>query len=61
MSRKHENYREEVIGRANVEDTPELLEYYNELNEYKTGPLWTVANKIEPWVSTSDSFLSMTE
>ena len=33
MSRKHENYREEVIGRANVEDTPELLEYYNELNK----------------------------
>ena len=55
MSRKHENYREEVIGRANVEDTPELLEYYNELNKYKAGPLWTVANKIEPWEPKSES------
>ena len=55
MSRKHENYREEVIGRANVEDTPELLEYYNELNKYKAGPLWTVANKIEPWEPNSES------
>ena len=55
MSRKHENYREEAIGRANVEDTPELLEYYNELNKYKAGPLWTVANKIEPWQPKSES------
>ena len=55
MSRKHENYREEVIGRANVEDTPELLEYYNELNKYKAGALWTVANKIEPWEPKSES------
>lgn len=31
MIRKHENYREDVIGRANVEDTPELLAYYADL------------------------------
>ena len=24
----HENYREAVAGRSNVEDTPELLAYY---------------------------------
>jgi gentisate 1,2-dioxygenase len=27
-----ENHRENVAGRANVEDTPELLAYYDELD-----------------------------
>ena len=41
--------RENVIGRANVEDTPELDAYYRELERHAAGALWTVANEIEPW------------
>ena len=55
MSRTHENHREDVAGRANVEDTPELLAYYSELEKFETGALWTVANKIEPWEPKSES------
>lgn len=49
------NYREDIVGRSNVEDTPELLAYYNELDQFHTGALWTVANKIEPWFPQSSS------
>src|SRR2546422_9995771 len=41
--------RENVVGRANVEDTPELEQYYRELDAEALGALWTVANDIEPW------------
>lgn len=41
--------RENVIGRANVEDTPELEAYYRELEARDLGALWNVANEIEPW------------
>jgi gentisate 1,2-dioxygenase len=41
--------RENVIGRANVEDTPELEAYYRELEARNLGALWNVANEIEPW------------
>src|SRR5438477_321362 len=41
--------RENIIGRANVEDTPELETYYRELEGEALGALWTVANEIEPW------------
>ena len=41
--------REDVIGRANVEDTPELEAYYSELGRQQSYALWTVANDIEPW------------
>ena len=41
--------REDVIGRANVEDTPQLQAYYNDLEKYDAAALWTVANEIEPW------------
>ena len=44
-----ENLREDVAGRANVEDTPELTAYYDALEANQMGALWTVANKIEPW------------
>ena len=47
--------RENVIGRANVEDTPELKAYYKDLEKYEAGALWTVANKIEPWAPQSAS------
>jgi gentisate 1,2-dioxygenase len=50
-----ENYREDVAGRANVEDTPELAAYYDDLERFDTAALWTVANKIEPWEPKSDS------
>ncbi len=53
MSR--ENHRESVAGRADVEDTPELLAYYDELERLEAGALWTVANKIEPWAPKSAS------
>ena len=42
--------RENVIGRANVADTPELEAYYRELEARELGALWNVANEIEPWV-----------
>jgi gentisate 1,2-dioxygenase len=41
--------REDVIGRANVEDTPELDAYYDNLGRQQSYALWTVANAIEPW------------
>jgi gentisate 1,2-dioxygenase len=41
--------RENTIGRANVEDTPELEAYYRELESRELGALWNVANEIEPW------------
>ena len=59
MSKEHqkprENHRENVAGRANVADTPELLAYYEELQQFEAGALWTVANKIEPWEPVSES------
>ena len=41
--------RENVVGRANVEDTPELEAYYASLEGEALGALWNVANDIEPW------------
>jgi gentisate 1,2-dioxygenase len=52
---RRENHRENIAGRANVEDTPELLAYYHELEHLDAGALWTVANKIEPWQPKSSS------
>lgn len=52
---RHDTYREEIIGRANVGDTPELVSYYKELERFETAALWTVANKIEPWQPKSES------
>ena len=46
---------EDVAGRANVEDTPELLAYYDQLEQLEAGALWTVANTIEPWQPKSSS------
>lgn len=51
----HDRYRESVAGRANVADTPELVAYYTELEQFSAGALWTVANKIEPWQPKSSS------
>lgn len=47
--------RENIIGRANVEDTEELLQYYEELAQVNSIGLWTVANDIEPWQPTPKS------
>lgn len=55
MTQSRENHREDLAGRANVEDTPELLAYYDELDGLNAGALWTVANKIEPWEPKSSS------
>ncbi|MFZ9487359.1 MAG: NADPH dehydrogenase, partial [Alphaproteobacteria bacterium] len=53
--RRHENHREDVAGRANVADTPELVAYYDDLARSEAGALWTVANRIEPWEPRSAS------
>ncbi|MBD8473195.1 cupin domain-containing protein [Pseudomonas sp. CFBP 8770] len=55
MTKSYDQYRESKLGRADVEDTPELLAYYRQLNDLQVGALWTVANKIEPWQPKSDS------
>ncbi len=55
MGRIRENHRENVAGRANVPDSTELDAYYEDLDRFSAGPLWTVANKIEPWEPTSTS------
>lgn len=55
MSNRRENHREDVAGRANVPDSDALDAYYADLEGYSAGPLWTVANKIEPWEPQSDS------
>ena len=47
--------REDIPGRASVEDTPELEAYYSALEKHETGALWTVANDIEPWQPKSKS------
>lgn len=41
--------KEDIIGRARVDDTEELKAYYEELADVGAGALWTVANEIEPW------------
>lgn len=42
-------FDDSVLGRARVQDTPELEAYYKELESLGAGALWTVANDIEPW------------
>jgi gentisate 1,2-dioxygenase len=41
--------RENVLGRANVDDSPALEAYYRSLEGEALGALWSVANEIEPW------------
>lgn len=55
MATERVNHREDIAGRANVADTPELLSYYDDLERLDAGALWTVANKIEPWQPKSSS------
>jgi len=55
MAEAQQDQRDDQIGRANVQDTPELLAYYDELETKNAGALWTVANKIEPWEPVSQS------
>src|SRR5258705_10428615 len=54
-TKARENHREDVAGRANVEDTPELLAYYDQLERLEAGALWTGADKIEPWAAKTSS------
>jgi gentisate 1,2-dioxygenase len=51
----YDEYREDVLGRANVVDTAELVDFYKDLEGQHAGALWTVANKIEPWEPASES------
>ena len=55
LQKKRDNFREDVAGRANVADSPELDAYYDRLEELEAAPLWTVANAIEPWEPKSTS------
>lgn len=41
--------RDNLMGRARVENDAALTAYYKDLDKYDTGALWTVANDIEPW------------
>lgn len=50
-----DKYSDDVIGRARVQDTPELEAYYKELEGLGAGALWTVANDIEPWEPRTSS------
>ncbi|XOT96198.1 cupin domain-containing protein, partial [Alcaligenes pakistanensis] len=52
---RFDSHRESVLGRADVEDTPELVKYYQDLTKFEAAALWTVANKIEPWEPKSES------
>ena len=49
------NFSDDQIGRARVQDSPELVAYYKELEALGAGALWTVANDIEPWEPRSSS------
>jgi gentisate 1,2-dioxygenase len=51
----NENHSDDQIGRARVQDSPELQAYYKELETLGAGALWTVANDIEPWEPRSSS------
>ena len=47
--------RDDVLGRARVQDNDELEAYYDDLARHDTAALWTVANDIEPWEPTPKS------
>jgi gentisate 1,2-dioxygenase len=49
------NFSDDQIGRSRVQDSPELVAYYKELEALGAGALWTVANDIEPWEPRSSS------
>lgn len=51
----YDAFCEDVVGRANVSDTAELVDFYRDLEGQHAGALWTVANKIEPWEPKSQS------
>lgn len=48
-----------VLGRAHVADTPELEQYYRDLESLSAGALWTVANDIEPWEPKAASAVTL--
>jgi gentisate 1,2-dioxygenase len=50
-----DKFSDDQIGRARVQDSPELEAYYKELETLGAGALWTVANDIEPWEPKSKS------
>jgi gentisate 1,2-dioxygenase len=49
------DYSDDQIGRARVQTTPELEQYYADLKQLGAGALWTVANDIEPWEPRTSS------
>jgi gentisate 1,2-dioxygenase len=50
-----DKYSDDQLGRARVQTSPELEQYYKDLEQLGAGALWTVANDIEPWEPRSSS------
>lgn len=50
-----EEQKDDRLGRARVKDNDALNAYYEDLEKFHAGALWTVANKIEPWEPTPAS------
>lgn len=49
------NFRDDILGRARVDNNETLLAFYDELAKFGTGALWEVANDIEPWEPAAPS------
>ena len=52
----NENHSDDQIGRARVQDSPELQAYYKELETLGAGALWTVANRPFPCYGNTTNF-----
>jgi gentisate 1,2-dioxygenase len=53
MNQKAADPRDLQIGRSNVKDNKELIEFYKELEDLSTTAFWRRANDIEPWEPVS--------
>ena len=49
MSKKAIDPRDLQLGRSNVKDNEELIDFYSKLEEKSTTAFWKRANDIEPW------------
>ena len=53
MNQKAADPRDLQIGRSNVKDNKELIDFYKELEDVSTTAFWRRANDIEPWEPVS--------
>ena len=49
MSKKAIDPRDLQLGRSNVKDNKELIDFYSKLEAKSTTAFWKRANDIEPW------------